>query len=122
MTTTWVVGQGTKGHNAEEMIETGSMGVDFIGDYDIAPHLGRGADAFRSAMTSVFLEMKPEKNKVAAGLAVGNLWWAREGIVEGDVVLAPKPDLRIRHRQRRLRVPPRQRVTPPGTVRSAETP
>ena len=92
MTTTWVVRQGTKGRNAEEMIEAGYMGVDFIGDYDIAPHLGRGADAFRSAMTLVFLEMKPDKNKVAAGLAVGNLWWACEGIVEGDVVLAPKPD------------------------------
>lgn len=74
------------------MIEAGYLGVDFIGDYDIKPHLGGGAEAFRGAMNSVYLEMYPEKTRIAAGLAMGNLWAVCEGIKEGDLVLAPKPD------------------------------
>ena len=44
MSTTWLVRQGAGGRNADEMIEAGNMGVDFLGDYDIRPHLGGGAD------------------------------------------------------------------------------
>ncbi|WP_200933669.1 endonuclease NucS domain-containing protein [Arthrobacter sp. Leaf141] len=73
------------------MIEAGYIGVDFIGDYDIKPHLGRGAEAFRGAMNSVFLNMYPDKSRISAGLSMGNLWSACEGISEGDLVLAPKP-------------------------------
>lgn len=89
--TAWVVRQGAGGRNAEEMIEAGYLGVDFIGDYDIRPHLGHGAQVFRGAMNSVFLAMYPDKSRIAAGLAMGNLWAACEGISEGDMVLAPKP-------------------------------
>ncbi|GAA4034520.1 hypothetical protein GCM10023063_18250 [Arthrobacter methylotrophus] len=92
MTTTYVVRQGTGGANALEMIEEGYLGVDFIGDHDVRPHLGKGADAFRAALNPVFLEMYPGKSRIAAGLSMGNLWAACEGILEGDVVLAPKPD------------------------------
>jgi restriction system protein len=88
----WVVRQGTGGINAQEMIEEGYLGVDFIGDHDIRPHLGKGADAFRAALNPVFLEMYPGKSRISAGLSMGNLWAASEGILEGDVVLAPKPD------------------------------
>lgn len=92
MTTAWVVRQGRGGQFAREMIQAGHLGVDFIGDYDIRPHLGGGAEVFRGAMNSVYLGMYPDKTKVAAGLAMGNLWAAAEGIAEGDLVLAPKPD------------------------------
>jgi restriction system protein len=92
MTTAWVVRQGRGGQFAEEMIEAGYLGVDFVGDYDIKPHLGGGAEVFRGAMNSIYLEMYPEKTRIAAGLAMGNLWAACEGIIEGDMVLAPKPD------------------------------
>lgn len=92
MATTWVVRLGRGGQFAEDMIEAGYLGVDFIGDYDIRPHLGGGAEVFRGAMNSIYLEMYPEKSRIAAGLAMGNLWAACEGISEGDLVLAPKPD------------------------------
>lgn len=92
MTTAWVVRQGRGGQFAEEMVEAGYLGVDFIGDYDIRPHLGRGAEVFRGAMNGVYLGMYPEKTRVAAGLAMGNLWAACEGIADGDLVLAPKSD------------------------------
>lgn len=57
MTTAWVVRQGRGGQYAEQMIEAGYLGVYFIGDYDIRPYLGSGAEVFRGAMNSVFLEM-----------------------------------------------------------------
>lgn len=92
MTTAWMVRQGRGGLFAEDMIEAGYMGVDFVGDYDLTSHLGEGPDLFRPAAVQVFLGQEPDKGKVAAGLAAGNLWWACEGIVEGSLVLAPKPD------------------------------
>lgn len=66
MTTAWVVWQGRCGQYAEEMIEAGYLGVDFIGDYDIKPNLGGGAEVFRGATNSIYLEMYPEKTRVAA--------------------------------------------------------
>lgn len=42
-------------------------------------------------MNSVFLDMYPDKSRISAGLSMGNLWAACEGISEGDLVLAPKP-------------------------------
>ena len=92
MTTAWVVRLGRGGQHAEKMIEAGYLGVNFIGDYDITPHLGEGAEVFRGAMNSVYLDKRPDKTRIAAGLAMGNLWAACEGINEGDLVLAPKRD------------------------------
>ncbi|GAC1459814.1 MAG: hypothetical protein PVSMB10_17420 [Pseudarthrobacter sp.] len=42
MTAAWMVRQGEGGSNAQELIEAGYMGVDFIGDRDLTPHLGGG--------------------------------------------------------------------------------
>lgn len=92
MTASWMVRQGTGGAFAEEMIEAGYLGVDFIGDHDLTPHLGGGDKAFRQAVNSIYLGMYPDKNLISAGLASGNLWNACAGIAEGDLVLAPKPD------------------------------
>ncbi|WP_422758969.1 endonuclease NucS domain-containing protein [Paenarthrobacter sp. C1] len=92
MTSYWVVRQGKGGSNAQEMIESGYLGVDFIGDYDIRPYLGSGSEAFRRALNGVYQELYPGTTKIGAGLAMGRLWTACEGIQEGDVVLAPKPD------------------------------
>lgn len=89
MVAAWMVRLGTGGSNAEELIETGYLGVDYIGDYDIRPHLGHGSEAFRKAMSPVFLDMYPDKTKVAAGRAMGNLHAATQTMQVGDLVLAP---------------------------------
>lgn len=91
MTTAWVVRQSRGGQFAEETIEAGYLGLTSC-DHDIRPHLGGGAEVFRGAMNSVYLEKYPERTRVSAGLAMGNLRAACEGISEGDMVLAPKPD------------------------------
>ena len=92
MTEYWIVRQGRAGIYTDTMVQAGYIGVDFIGDFDIRSHLGKGSRSFHTAMNHVFLELNPEKSKVAAGLAMGNLWAACEGINVGDVVLAPRPD------------------------------
>lgn len=89
MTTAWVVRLGTAGSNAEELIREGYLGVDYVGDYDIRPHLGQGAEAFRKAVSPVFLVRNPDKTKVTAGRASGNLHAACEVVQEGDLILAP---------------------------------
>lgn len=92
MTEYWIVRQGRGGVYTEEMVNAGFLAVGFIGDYDIRSYLGSGSRAFHAAMNHVYLDMYPEKTKIAAGLAMGNLWAACEGIQTGDIVLAPKPD------------------------------
>lgn len=69
------------------------MGVDFIGDYDIKPHLGSGADAFHGGLNGVYLDMYPEKSRVAAEPAIGNLWAACEGSGERDKIDPPNPNM-----------------------------
>jgi restriction system protein len=92
-----MVRQGEGGAYAEDMIETGYMGVDFIGDRDLTPHLAGGYDAFRPAVTELFHETNPGKMKLAAGQAVNSLWRAAEGIAEGDLILAPRPNRTYQH-------------------------
>lgn len=88
----WVVRQGQRGIYTEQMTQAGYLGVDFIGDHDIRPYLESDPKEFHAALKQVFLERNPEKSKIAAGLATGNLWVACEGLSVGDVVLAPRPD------------------------------
>lgn len=89
MTTAWVVRLGAGGSNAEELIEAGFLGVNFVGDYDIRPYLGEGSEAFREAMSPVYIELHPGKTKVAARQAMGSLHAATQTMQIGDLVLAP---------------------------------
>ncbi|MDP9982947.1 restriction system protein [Pseudarthrobacter oxydans] len=97
MTAAWMVRQGEGGAYAEDMIEAGYMGVDFIGDRELTPHLVDGYDAFRPPVTALFHETNPGKTKLAAGQAVNSLWRAAVGISEGDLIVAPKPNRMYQH-------------------------
>lgn len=44
---------------------------------------------FNSKFIPVFLEARPDKSRVAAGLACGMLWTIGKGIQQGDIVLCP---------------------------------
>ncbi|MBI1323340.1 DUF91 domain-containing protein [bacterium] len=66
----------------------------FIGaDYEIAENLtGKFPDEWRefnAAYIPVFLQNRPDKSKIAAGLACGSLWTIGKGIQQGDVILSP---------------------------------
>ncbi|AMM31010.1 putative multi-domain protein [Sinomonas atrocyanea] len=83
---------GSGGKHAEEMMAAGYVGVSYGIDFDLGPHLGKGADAFHRAMNDAWLAQNPGKSRVSAGLAMGNTWVACEGMQEGDVVLTRKAD------------------------------
>jgi restriction system protein len=83
-----MVRQGTAGAYAREMIEAGYMGVDFIGDRNLGPHLAGDPEAFRIAVSGLFRQANPEAGKIATSQGVNTLWRAAEGIAEGDLIVA----------------------------------
>lgn len=91
MTEYWMVRQGRGGAFVDEMVRAGHVGVDFLGDYDIRRHLGNGYRTFHAALNDVYLRMHPDKSRITAGLAVGNLYVACEGMKAGDIVLSGRP-------------------------------
>ncbi|WP_415853877.1 hypothetical protein [Sinomonas sp. G460-2] len=92
MTEYWMVRLGSGGKHAEEMIEAGYLGVDYDIDFDLGPNLGKGSAEFHRIMNDVWLDRNPGKNRRSAGLSMGNMWVACEGIREGDFVLTRKAD------------------------------
>ena len=65
------------------------IGVDFDIQQDLTASLPEDWRAFNKQFIPVFLSAKPEKSKVAAGLACGMLWSLAMGLKQGDMVLCP---------------------------------
>jgi restriction system protein len=65
------------------------IGVDFDIHQDLTASLPEDWRAFNKQFIPVFLSAKPEKSKVAAGLACGMLWSLAMGLKQGDIVLCP---------------------------------
>lgn len=92
MTEYWMVRLGSGGKYAAEMIDAGYLGVDYDIDFDLGPYLGKGSAEFHRVMNDLWLERSPGKNRRSAGLSMGNMWVACEGIREGDFVLTRRAD------------------------------
>lgn len=97
MNATWMVRLGTGGSNVNELVDAGYLGVDFVGSTDIRSHLGKGAEAFRKAVSPIFLQRNPDATKVVAGRAAGSLHYVCEVMQEGDLVLVPTYEDRSLH-------------------------
>jgi restriction system protein len=65
------------------------VGVDFDIHEDLTEKLPEDWRLFNKQYIPVFMEAKPGKSKVAAGLACGNLWVVARGMKIGDIVLSP---------------------------------
>jgi len=92
MTNYWMVRQGRGAEFAADAIENGYLGVDFVGSLDLTPYLSNDSRDAHAALNHVWLEQNPGKTKIAAGLAVGNLWVACIGIETDDVVITSRGD------------------------------
>lgn len=92
MTEYWMVRLGSGGMHAQEMINAGYLGVDYDIEFDLRPHLGKGAAEFHAIMNDLWLKKNPGKSRRSAGLSMGNMWTACEGIKDGDFVLTRKAD------------------------------
>jgi restriction system protein len=80
---------GRNSAHAPECIAGGFVGVDFGIKQDLASNLPEEWRVFNREFIPIYLEVHPEKSKVAEGLACGALWTVSKGLKEGDIVLSP---------------------------------
>ncbi len=80
---------GAKSVHVSECIAGGFIGTDFEINQDLTHKLPADWRAFNKEFTPVFLKNRPDKSRIAAGLACGALWTVSKGILKGDIVLCP---------------------------------
>lgn len=74
---------------AKECISGSFIGADFEVHQDLSKDLPEQWKSFNQKFIPVFLENRPDKTKIAAGLACGFLWTISKGIKQQDIVLCP---------------------------------
>jgi restriction system protein len=80
---------GRKSVHAEACFTGGFVGTDFGIHQDLTGRLPEEWRAFNKEFIPVYLEKRPDKNKIAAGLACGAIWTVSKGMAQGDIVLCP---------------------------------
>lgn len=80
---------GRKSVYAADCFARGFIGVDFGLGVDLTNRLPAEWRAFNKEFIPVYLAGKPDKTKIAAGLACGVTWTVCKGIAKGDIVLCP---------------------------------
>jgi restriction system protein len=80
---------GGKSVHAETCYQGGFVGVDFGMDIDFAGQLVEDWREFNKRYIPIFLENRPDKTKIAAGLACGAIHAVCKGINQGHIVLCP---------------------------------
>lgn len=74
---------------ATQCFAEGFVGADFDIHRDLQNSLPEGWQEFNREFIPVYRAARPEKSKIAAGLACGMLWTICKGMSIGDVVLCP---------------------------------
>lgn len=77
---------------ATECHEGGFIGANFDVAQDLAGDLPEELREFNKHFCPVYLKNRPDKSKIAAGLACGALWNVCKGVKKGDIVLSPTGD------------------------------
>lgn len=80
---------GAKSMFANECYKGNFIGADFGIREDLKNSLPEEWRDFNKKYIPVWLNIHPEKSKVAAGLACGMLWTVCKGLKRGDIVLCP---------------------------------
>lgn len=80
---------GKAGLYADQCKKEGFIGAFFGIEEDLSTNLYDDWRAFNKQYIPIFLAKYPNKKKVAAGLACGNLWTICKGLEIGDIVLCP---------------------------------
>ena len=80
---------GAKSIHYKDCIEGGFIGVDFGIKEDVSMFLTDNPNDFKDKYRPVFLKNRPDKSKVAAGLACGAIWTVCHSMKQGDIVLCP---------------------------------
>lgn len=80
---------GAKSVHASDCLQGNFIGADFSIRQDLTNELPEQWREFNEKFRPIYLEKFPNKKKVTAGLACGNLWTICKGIRQGDIVLCP---------------------------------
>ena len=80
---------GRKSAHAELCLKGGFIGADFGVEQDLSNSLALDWKEFGRKVAPVYAANRPDKSKIAAGLACGALWTIGKGMQPGDIVLAP---------------------------------
>lgn len=87
---------GRKSIHAPECFAGNFIGVGFGAKQDLSNQLSDDWRVFKKTFIPAYLATRPEKSKIAAGLASGVVWTVCKGIVQGDIVLCPDGSGRYR--------------------------
>lgn len=80
---------GAKSKHLQECLTGGFIGVDFGINEDISNYLSDDVKTFKERYRPIYLEDRPDKSKVAAGLACGTIWTVCYDLKKGDIILCP---------------------------------
>lgn len=80
---------GAKSVHSNDCLQGNFIGADFSIEHDLTNELPERLRDFNKKFRTIYLEKFPNKKKVTAGLACGNLWTVCKGIRIGDIVLCP---------------------------------
>jgi restriction system protein len=80
---------GRKSVYFEDCFNGNFIGADFLADIDLTGKLPEQWKDFNHKYIPIYIEKRPEKSKVAAGLACGALHTIAKGIQKGDILLCP---------------------------------
>jgi restriction system protein len=80
---------GAQSANADQCFQEGFIGVDYGIEVNLTGRLPEEWPDFNKEFIPIFLANRPDKSKVAAGLACGMTWTMAKGLNEGDVVISP---------------------------------
>jgi len=80
---------GRKSVCAKECVAGNFIGADFDIRQDLSPRLPEDWRTFNREFIPIFLQLHPDKSRIAAGLACGALWTISKGICQGDTILSP---------------------------------
>ena len=80
---------GAKSKYLDECLNGNFIGVDFGINEDLSMHLSDDVKSFKERYRPIFLQNRPDKSKVAAGLACGSIWTVCQDLKKGDMVLCP---------------------------------
>ncbi len=80
---------GEKSNLAPRCFAENFIGAGYGMDQDLSGKLTEDWRLFNREFIPVYLQLHPQKGRIAAGLACGTLWTIAKGIREGDLVLSP---------------------------------
>ncbi|MBM3454869.1 MAG: DUF1016 family protein [Bacteroidetes bacterium] len=80
---------GAKSIYAKECYDGNFIGASYGINQDLTKELPDNWRDFNAKYRDIYMELRPGKTRVAAGLACGMLWTICKGIKRGDVVICP---------------------------------